>query len=70
MYEIMNPLRGTVLANSWYLKRKANRGRVAHLIHPVSLFALCGAPHCYWQWVEEGSSIATCVKCSRVANNS
>lgn len=70
MYEILNPMRGTVLADSWFLKRKAARGRVAHLIHPVSLYALCGAPHCYWQWVEEKSPVPVCAKCHRAANNS
>lgn len=69
MYEILNPLRGTVLADSWYLKRKSNKGRVAHLIHPVSLNALCGAPHCFWQWVEEESKIATCTKCAKIARD-
>lgn len=69
MYEILNPLRGTVLADSWYLKRKSAKGRVAHLIHPVSLNALCGAPHCFWRWVEEKSNTAVCAKCQRLASD-
>lgn len=67
MSEMYNPFSGTTLADRWYLKRKAPTGKVAHLLHPVTFTALCSAPHCNWEWVDEMDRIKTCQKCARMA---
>lgn len=67
MGELYNPFQGTVLADTWYLKRKSPTGKVAHLIHPVTFAAICGAPHCSWEWVEEHSPVSMCQKCRKLA---
>ena len=67
MFTPQNPLAGTSLQELWYLKRKSPGGKVAHLIDPVTLQALCPAPHCRWLYVDEQKPINTCVKCAGIA---
>ena len=67
MEEIYNYLEGTSLADLWYLRRKSPTGRVTHLIHPVTLNAICGAAHCDWTWVDSTDNIKECQKCLRAA---
>ena len=62
-----NPFAGTSLHDMWYLKRRAPKGKVAHLLNPENFGALCAAPHCKWQWIYEDKPINVCTKCKAVA---
>jgi hypothetical protein len=65
-----NPLAGTSLSDSWYLKRKAPNGRVTHLIDPIGLGPLCDSPlRDDWVYVPEEDNLRTCSKCRAVESN-
>jgi hypothetical protein len=62
-----NPCAGTSLSASWYLKRKAPGGKVAHYIDPVGLGPLCGARlRRDWEYVPEDYPVRMCSKCKGV----
>jgi hypothetical protein len=62
-----NPFAGTSLSDTWYLKRRAPGGKVAHFIDPIGFGPLCGAPlRRDWEYVSEEKSTRMCAKCKGV----
>lgn len=59
-----NPFAGTDLSGIWFLYRKAPGGKVIHVIHPVGLAPLCGAPlRRDWEYAPEDKPRRMCSKC-------
>ena len=61
--QVRNPFAGTVMEDSWWLRRLAPGGRVLHLIDPESLISVCGHAPKHWQWPPEDRSLSICTKC-------